>query len=52
MIQIITKNNKVLCKTTVPYSPQTIREMKRADYKVKELMESPDNLKEKDKNDA
>ena len=47
MIQIITKNNKVLCKTTVPYPPQVIREMKKAGYKIKEVIESPDDLKEK-----
>lgn len=48
MIQIITKNNKILCQTTVPYPPQTIRDMKRAGYKVKELIEPPDDLKEKE----
>lgn len=48
MIQIITKNNKILCQTTVPYPPQIIREMKKAGYKIKEL---PDNPKEKEKND-
>lgn len=50
MIQIISKNNKILCQTTVPYPPQTIREMKRAGYKIKEVMELPDELKEKEKN--
>lgn len=37
MIQIITKDNKIVCKTTVPYPPQTIRELKKAGYKVKEI---------------
>ena len=37
MIQIITKDNKVFCKTTVPYPPQIIRDMKKAGYKVKEI---------------
>lgn len=38
-IQIITKDNKVVCKTTVPYPPQTIRELKKAGYKVREIIE-------------
>ena len=37
MLQIITKDNKIVCKTTVPYPPQTIREMKKAGYKVREI---------------
>ena len=37
VIQIITKDNKVVCKTTVPYPPQTIRDLKKAGYKVKEI---------------
>lgn len=41
-IQIISKDNKIVCKTTVPYPPQTIREMKKGGYKVKECVPSPD----------
>lgn len=37
MIQIITKDNKIVCKTTVPYPPQTIRDLKKAGYKIKEI---------------
>ena len=36
MKQTITKDGKVLCTTTVPYSKETVKEMKRAGYKVKE----------------
>ena len=43
VIQIITKDNKVVCKTTVPYPPQTIRELKKAGYKVRELIKPPDD---------
>lgn len=35
--QIITKDNKVYCTTTVPYPPQVIKQMKAAGYKVKEV---------------
>ena len=48
MIQIITKDNKVICKTTVPYPPQTIRDLKKAGYKVKEITQ----LEREDSNDA
>ena len=34
MKQIITKDKKVVCETTVPYPPAIIREMKKAGYKV------------------
>ena len=36
MTQIITKDNRVVCKTTVPYPPQIIRDMKKAGYKIQE----------------
>lgn len=52
MIQIISKDNKVLCKTTVPYPPQTIREMKKAGFKVKEIIEPPNHSKEKEKDNV
>lgn len=52
MIQIISKDNKIICKTTAPYPPQTIRELKKAGYKIKEIIEQPDDLKEKENNNA
>lgn len=36
MKQIITKNKKVICTTTVPYPPAIIRQLKKAGYKIKE----------------
>lgn len=39
MKQVIPKNGKVLCTTTVPYSKETIKQMKKAGYKVKEESE-------------
>lgn len=36
MIQKIMKDGKVFCVTTVPYSPEVIKQMKKAGYKVKE----------------
>lgn len=37
MKQIISKDGKVYCVTSVPYSPEVIKEMKKAGYKVKEV---------------
>jgi predicted fused transcriptional regulator/phosphomethylpyrimidine kinase len=34
MKQVISKNGKVLCVTTVPYSAKVVKEMKQAGYKV------------------
>lgn len=39
MKQIITKDGKVLCSTTVPYSKQTVKAMKAAGYRIKEEKE-------------
>lgn len=36
MKQIISKNGRVLCTTTVPYSKETIKQMKSSGHKVKE----------------
>lgn len=36
MKQIISKNGKVVCTTTVPYSKEIIKQMKAAGYKVVE----------------
>ena len=38
MKQIISKDGKVLCTTTVPYSKEVIKSMKKAGYKVKEVV--------------
>lgn len=37
MTQIISKNNKVVCVTTVPYDKGTVKCMKNAGYKIKEV---------------
>lgn len=34
MRQIISKDGKVLCVTTTPYSKETVKQMKQAGYKV------------------
>lgn len=36
MLQIISKNNKVVCTTFVPYDLDTVKSMKQAGYKIKE----------------
>lgn len=40
MVQIISKNGKVLCTTTVPYSKEIIKQMKKSGYKVVEKEQS------------
>ena len=40
MIQIISKNGKVLCTTTVPYPKEIIKQMKNSGYKVIEKEQS------------
>jgi hypothetical protein len=35
--QIISKDNKVFCTTTVLYPPEIIKEMKKGGFKVKEV---------------
>lgn len=37
MKQIITKDGVPVCVTTVPYPADTIKDMKRAGYKVKDV---------------
>lgn len=37
MKQIITKNRKPICTTSVPYSQEEIKAMKKAGYSVKEI---------------
>lgn len=36
MKQIISRDGRVMCVTTVPYPPETIRQMKKNGCKVKE----------------
>lgn len=36
MKQVIMKDGKVLCETSVPYPPEIIKQMKKAGYKIKE----------------
>lgn len=38
MKQIILKDGVVVCETTVPYPKETIKAMKKAGYKVKEVI--------------
>ena len=33
---IISKDGVVMCVTTIPYSPEVIKQMKKAGYKIKE----------------
>ena len=37
MKQIISKDKRVVCVTSVPYPPAVIKEMKAAGYKIKEV---------------
>jgi predicted fused transcriptional regulator/phosphomethylpyrimidine kinase len=37
MTQLIIKDKKVMCRTTVPYPPDVIKAMKKAGYKIKEV---------------
>jgi hypothetical protein len=39
MKQIISKDKRVVCTTTVPYPPDVIKEMKNAGYKIKVVNE-------------
>ena len=36
MKQVISKDGKVVCTTTAPYSKETIKQLKAAGFKVKE----------------
>ena len=40
MTQIISKDGKPVCATTIPYSDRIIKQMKRAGYKVKNVEDS------------
>lgn len=40
MKQVISKNGVVFCTTTVPYPKETVKQMKAAGYKVKEVSEN------------
>lgn len=39
MWQVKNGDGKVVCTTTVPYTPQEVKELKAAGYKVKEVRE-------------
>ena len=39
MKQIISKDGKVVCTTTVPYPNAVVKELKKAGYKIKEVEE-------------
>lgn len=43
MKQIISKNGKVYCTTTVPYPKEVVRQMKQAGYKVVTVEEKKGN---------
>lgn len=46
MRQVITKNRKVICTTSVPYTQDEIKEMKKAGYNVREVKgDKNDNLR-------
>lgn len=46
MAQKVIKDGKVYCTTTVPYPPATIKSMKKAGYKVKEVEDGEKNVKQ------
>lgn len=48
MKQIITKDKKVYCTTSVPYSKEEVKSMKQGGYKVKEVDDNAEteNLKD------
>ena len=37
--QIVTKDGKVMCVRSTPYDAETVKQMKKAGYKVKEVKE-------------
>ena len=37
MKQIVTKDGKVMCTTSIPYPAETIKQMKKAGYRVKTI---------------
>ena len=46
-MQTITKDGKIICRTTVDYPPETVREMKKAGYKVRNEDERESKLQRK-----
>lgn len=44
MKQIISKDKKVVCVTTEPYSKEIIKSMKEAGYKVKTINDEEDGV--------
>jgi predicted fused transcriptional regulator/phosphomethylpyrimidine kinase len=45
MVQIITKDKRVVCTTSVPYPPDIIKDMKKAGYKVKVIDDNKESNK-------
>lgn len=37
--QVISKDEKIFCQTIIPYSADTVKAMKKAGYKIKEINE-------------
>ena len=49
MRQIITKDGKKMCTTSVPYDEETIKQMKKAGYRVRTIEDKPEPAKKKGK---
>lgn len=47
MKQVITKNGVKMCTTTVPYDEETIKQMKKAGYRVKTINDDAPSSKKK-----
>lgn len=41
MKQVITKNGVKMCTTSVPYDEETIKQMKKAGYRVRTINDEP-----------
>lgn len=50
MKQIISKDKKVYCTTSVPYTKEEIKQLKSAGYKVKEIEDETQTEKSKSNN--
>lgn len=50
MKQIISKNKKVYCTTSVPYSKEEIKAIKQGGYKIKEVEDETQTENSKDNN--
>lgn len=47
MKQIISKNGVKMCTTSVPYDEETIKQMKKAGYRVRTVNDEPAERKKK-----